>query len=431
MKAIILVGGKGTRINTVSDHTPKCLRPIAGKPVLDYNIACCEASHHITEIVLVAYHQADAFETYCHTKNTPLPLHCVRESTPLGTAGALHSVSLKKNEAFIVIYGDVLCHFNIDQLIAFHTQKKGIATLVVHPNDHPYDSDLVLYNPDHKIQKMVTKPHDDGINYPNCVNAACYVLSPQILNHIPHNTPSDFGHDIFPKLCQEKSIYAYHTTAYLKDMGTPDRIKEVESDVLSGKVAACHESNARPTVFLDRDGVINEENGLIKHPNELQLYPFTATAIRNLNKAGFLVIVVTNQSVIARNLCTEDQLKEIHNKMETALGKEGAYIDRIYYCPHHPDTGFPEENPVFKKECTCRKPNIGMITQATDTFNIDLQRSYLMGDSERDIICGNRAGVTTIGVETGNGAVGKTRPHVMQKNIETAVQSIVNQQEPL
>ena len=115
-------------------------------------------------------------------------------------------------------------------------------------------------------------------------------------------------------------------------------------------------------------------------------------AIKLINQSGYLAIVVTNQPVIARGEVTWDELHEIHRKMETLLGKDGAYIDGIYICPHHPDKGFEGERPEYKIDCDCRKPKPGLLLQAAQDYNIDLTQSYMIGDSERDVEAGINAG---------------------------------------
>lgn len=425
MKAVILVGGKGTRMKSVSQKYPKCLLEVAKRPVLDYILDCCEASQLIKEVILVTYHDADKFENYCKNKTFNKPLYTIKEAQALGTAGAMHSVSLDDQESCLILYGDIVCSFDIDRFIKWHNQKQAMVSVLVHPNDHPYDSDLIICNKDHKVINVIPKPRKESSYYPNSVNAACYVLKAKIKDFIPSDKASDFGRNILPKIYKNEAVFGYHTTAYLKDMGTPERIKQVEQDILMGKLASYHESQKRHVVFLDRDGVINKDTSFIKTVDELNLYSFSATAIKHLNRAGFLVLVITNQSVIARGLCTEETLEKIHNKMETLLGESGAFVDKIYYCPHHPDKGFPEENTRFKINCECRKPKIGMIKRACEEFNIDLSNSFLIGDSERDIQCGKTAGVTTIGVKTGNAVKGSIKPDIMCDNLSDAVATIL------
>ncbi len=181
----------------------------------------------------------------------------------------------------------------------------------------------------------------------------------------------------------------------------------------------------KKAVFLDRDGVINVDKSYIKSPDELVLYPFSAHAIKQLNKAGYIVVVVTNQSVIARNICTEKTLKLIHEKLEAELKKEKAYVNKIYYCPHHPEGNDKDNNNPYIKECECRKPKSGMIFQAKADYDIDLSQSFIIGDSERDIQCGKNAGLVTIGVKTGNAVQGSVKPDVIKQDLLAAVEYIL------
>jgi len=181
----------------------------------------------------------------------------------------------------------------------------------------------------------------------------------------------------------------------------------VEEAIRSGKVAARNLNRPQKCVFLDRDGVINIDTDLIHRPEDFELYPYASSSIKTLNKLGYLVVVVTNQSVIARGLCSIEELGEIHKKMETELGADGAYVEAIYFCPHHPHGGFEGEVKEYKIPCSCRKPSPGMLLEAQKRFNIDFSKSFLVGDSPRDIEAGAAAGVTTIRVKTGHG----TKPH--------------------
>ncbi|MCD8182046.1 MAG: HAD family hydrolase [Bacteroides sp.] len=176
-------------------------------------------------------------------------------------------------------------------------------------------------------------------------------------------------------------------------MGTPDRYEKVCQDVISGKVARLNKQYPRAAVFLDRDGVINKEVKFLHKPEQLELIPGAAEAIRQINQKGYLAIVVTNQPVIARNMCSIEELNYIHALLETMLGKEHAYLDAIYYCPHHPDSGYPEERKEYKIICDCRKPQPGMILKAAKDWNIDLSQSYMIGDSENDVKAGENAGL--------------------------------------
>ena len=317
-------------------------------------------------------------------------------------------------EKSIDLFGLICVIFDIDfnRFIEFHKSKKALATLLSHPNGHPYDSSLLVTetlppkekgaNPveTNKVVSWLSK-EDERKYYRNLVNAGLEIISPELLrltmkNFVPRHpeTPEkiDLDRDILKPNIKTGKIFSYKSPEYIKDMGTPDRYLETENDIKSGKVHSRNLSQKQKAIFLDRDGTINTKNGFITKPEQFSLLPGVCEAIKKINKSGYLAIVITNQPVIARGDCTFEELQEIHNKMETELGKEGAFLDAIYFCPHHTDKGFPGERPEYKCDCNCRKPKPGLILQAAKDFNIDLSESYMIGDSENDIKAGKNAG---------------------------------------
>ena len=402
-KALILAGGKGTRISSISNNIPKPMVQLAGKPVLEYQVEWC-VKNGIEEIILIVNHLSNYITEYFKNgSDFGIKISYYHEETPLGTVGGVKALEDQIDSTFLVLYGDVVFDIALDRLLKFHKAKSSDGTLVIHPNDHPYDSDLVEVNSDDKITNVFPKPHNVLENYRNLVNAALYVFEPVVLNHLQKGVKADFGKEIFPKLFKELNLFGYCTPEYLKDMGTPDRWEHVSKDIESGKVARRNLNHKQKAIFLDRDGVLNLDTDLIHRPEDFQLYPYTAETLQKINKSDYLSIVVTNQSVIARNLTDLDGLANIHKKMETDLGQAHAYVDDIYFCPHHPDGGFPGENKAFKMDCDCRKPKPGMLLEAAEKYNIDLSQSFIIGDAERDIIAGHKAGVTTLAVRTGKG----------------------------
>jgi D-glycero-D-manno-heptose 1,7-bisphosphate phosphatase len=156
---------------------------------------------------------------------------------------------------------------------------------------------------------------------------------------------------------------------------------------------------ARPAVFLDRDGTIIREVEYLRSPNQLRLLPRAAAAIKRLNDAGFAVVVTTNQSGIARGILTEADLALTNDLLRQRLARQGARLDAIYFCPHHPEVGPPE----YRQNCQCRKPGPGMLLCAAKDLGLELGRSFSVGDSERDLLAGRAAGCRTILVRTGYG----------------------------
>lgn len=428
MKAVILAGGKGTRLGNLTQEIPKPMILIGDKPLLHHQVDLLVRYGFKEIFILVNYLKNPITRYFNDGSKFGACIDYFEEPSPLGTVGGIKEIENQLTGDFLVLYGDVMVSMDLNRLAAFHSERNSECTLVLHPNDHPHDSDLVEMDDESRIIAFHAKPHPSGIWQHNMVNAGVYILSPVILEMLEKGKKADFGRDIFPALYKNIRMYGYHTTEYLKDMGTPDRLEKVQNDLIAGKVSGSNYEHKQSAVFLDRDGVLNVERSFISRPEDLQLYDYTAHSIKKLNQAGLLTVVVTNQSAVARNLCTEEEVKTIHKKMESELGEQGAWLDAIYYCPHHPDKGFPEENPKYKIDCDCRKPQTGMFRKAIAKFNIDPRSSYMIGDSERDIKAGANTGCITIGVRTGYG-IKKTSiiPDFMFSNLAEAVDFIVDE----
>ena len=412
MKVVIMAGGKGTRIASVRSDVPKPMINICGKPILEHQIDNLKACG-LTDIILVIGYLGDKIKEYFGDGSKfGVNIEYFVEDHPLGTAGALFKMP-QLTEDFLLLCGDVIIDVDFNRFIAFHKEHQAWASLVVHPNGHPYDSSLLVTEIDapktvggmpedtHRVIRWMAK-EDERTYYKNRVNAGIELISPELLketmkNFVPRHseTPDkiDLDRDVLKPNIPSGKIFAYDTPEYIKDMGTPDRFYETEKDIESGKVHARNLKNKQKAIFLDRDGTINKMVGFVTKPEQFELIEGAAEAIKTINKSGYLAIVVTNQPVIARGDCTFEELQTIHDKMETELGKVGAFVDAIYVCPHHTDKGFEGERPEYKCNCDCRKPKPGLLLQAAKDFNIDLSESYMIGDSHRDVEAGDNAGV--------------------------------------
>lgn len=428
MKAVLLAGGKGTRMGDLTKEIAKPMLKVGGKPLLEHQINLLKR-YHINDIIILVNHLKDGIISYFGDgSNWGVQITYYEEPQPLGTTGGVKEVQHLLTEDFIVFYADVMINMHLGRFLSFHKRKESECTLVVHPNDHPYDSDLVETDINHRISRFYPKPHKEGEYLPNMVNAGAYIFSPSIFNFIEKGKKADFGREVFPAIYDKIKMFGYNTAEYLKDMGTPERLEEVEHDYQSGKIERSSYEHKQKAIFLDRDGVINEEISFIARPEDLILYDFTPSAVRKINQSDYKAIVITNQSVIARNLCTIEELQAIHNKMATDLGRDKAKLDALYYCPHHPDRGYAEERSEYKVDCLCRKPKPGMLFQAANDFNLDLSSSFMIGDNGRDIEGGINAGCVTVGVRTGY-ALKKTRhePDFFFENLEEAVDYIISE----
>jgi len=190
--------------------------------------------------------------------------------------------------------------------------------------------------------------------------------------------------------------------------------------------------SGRPAVFLDRDGTLSEERGYIDRLELIEIFPWTSDAIRLLNRAGFVVVVVTNQSAIGRGIIDLPFLQTVHDAFDRHLARSGARVDRYYYCPHHPDARLPE----YRMVCRCRKPGPGMIEQATTELELDPSRSFMVGDRLIDVACGHAAGIRSLLVRSGHSAhtgdapPGLSEPDAILNNLMEAVGWILRSSSP-
>ena len=407
MIAVIMAGGKGTRIASVARDIPKPMLPIEGVPVLERELECL-CSQGFTEVILTVGHLKDAIINYfgdgsglspATGKPFGVKIDYFEETEPLGNAGALYELRNRLTEDFLLLNGDAIFDVDFNRFVDAHRRMGGLATLFTHPNSHPYDSGLIIADKDGAVLEWLTKEDERPKWYKNRVNAGLHVLSPKLFEVRPDTPKVDLDRQILKPLAGTGKLFCYDSPEYVKDMGTPERYVAVCEDFHRGVVTAKNLRNKQRAVFLDRDGTINKYVGFLRKPEDLELLPGAAEAIKKINESGYLAIVVTNQPVIARGEVTVEQLDEIHNKLETLLGQEGAYLDAIYYCPHHPDKGFPGEIPELKIDCDCRKPKPGMLLKAAEDFNIDLSQSWMVGDDERDMEAGKAAGCRTVLVD--------------------------------
>lgn len=398
MKLVIIAGGKGTRLGL--KDIPKPMVKINDRPLLEHQIILAK-KYGIDEIFILSGHLAHVIEDYFGDGSKwGVKIHHVIEPYPLGTAGSLKLLEGKLNDRFLVFYGDVVMDFDIKSFIDFDKQYDSVGTVIVHPNDHPYDSDLLEVDKNNKIINVLPKPHQDSQYYQNLVNAAVYIFSPEIFNYIEKGISQDFGKHIFSKVIKSSgTLIGYKTPEYIKDMGTADRFEAVKQDFVSGKVARLNKKNKRCCIFLDRDGVINKNMDSKPLCKDFELLAGVAEAIKNINKSDYLAVVVTNQPMIAKGFVSFEEVEKTHKKMETLLGNEHAYLNAVYYCPHHPEKGFEGEIPELKIDCECRKPKPGMLFKAAIDLNIDMETSWMIGDSKRDIEAGNNAGCRTIAIK--------------------------------
>ena len=433
-----MAGGKGTRISSLFPDIPKPLIPISdrtgfSKPVLEWEIESLR-NQGFTDIIITVSHMAEKIMNYFRD-GSKLGVHIQYfvEDKPLGNAGALFKLRNQLQEPFLLLNADAIFDIDFNRMVQFHQSHGGLITLFTHPNSHPYDSGLIIADEIGVVEKWLNKEDPRPIWYKNRVNAGLHVVDPKILE-LSRIDPEiigkedgngktikiDLDRQLLKPFCGTGKMFCYDSPEYVKDMGTPERFEQVCRDFKTGTVSAKNLSHKQKAIFLDRDGTINRYVGFLRKPEDFELVEGVPEAIRLINNSGFLSIVITNQPIIARGEVSVLELNVIHNKMETELGKSGAFLDGLYYCPHHPHKGYAGEVEALKIDCDCRKPKPGMLLKAAIDFNIDLDRSWMIGDGENDVKAGKAVECRTalIGSDLSYGA------DILADNLLDAVKKI-------
>ncbi len=415
MKVVIMAGGKGTRISSIAKDIPKPMIKIGEKPIIEHEIECL-TSQGFKDIILTVGYFGNIIMDYFGDGNKLSPasgkpfganIEYYFEKEPLGNAGALFKIKDKLTEDFLLLNADSMFDIDFNRFVEYHKKKGGLITLFTHPNSHPYDSGLIVADEKGTVIQWLTKEDNRKGYYKNRVNAGLHIISPKILETVIETSKVDLDRQLLKPFAGSGKMFVYDSPEYVKDMGTPQRYETVCKDYYKGKIKSKNLHNKQKAIFIDRDGTINKYVGFLRSIDDFELLPGAIEAISKINESGYLAILVTNQPVIARGEISIDELQKIHNKMETLLGEGGAYLDAIYYCPHHPNRGYRNERVEYKIECECRKPKPGMLIEATKDYNIDLSQSWMVGDGENDIKAGLAAGCKTALISDDNISFGQ------------------------
>jgi D,D-heptose 1,7-bisphosphate phosphatase len=425
-QAVILAGGKGTRLASALNGLPKPLVDVCGKPLLLHQLELLSA-HRFTAAVVMVNHRAEAIRKWLVDVDPPISVRLIDDGEPRGTAGAVLAALDELEPEFLVMYGDTMMFVDLTRFWTWHhAVSSADISLFLHPNDHPHDSDLVEIDEVGGIVAFHAYPHPAEAWLPNLVNAALYVVRRESLRAWSQTEGSlDFAKDLFPRmLAAGATLRGYVSSEYIKDAGTPERLQRVRNAMTSGAIRRASLSEPQQAVFLDRDGTLNVERGLIRRPEDLEVFSYAGPAIRRLNEAGWRTVLVSNQPVIARGEVTQAELRRIQARLETEIGRDHAYFDGIYICPHHPDRGFFGERAELKIRCDCRKPEPGLIFNAQKDLNIDLARSWYIGDATADLGAAEKAGVSSILVETGHGGLDRSYPYEARFTVANVAEAV-------
>lgn len=408
MDAVIMAGGKGTRIASVNSTIPKPMMPVCGEPVIQMLVKSL-TRQGFKNIKIVTGHMADVIEEHFGNGSSfGCSIAYFRETEPLGSAGALYHMAAELSEDFLLLNGDAVMDIDFNRMVGYYKSCGGDACVLVHPNDHPFDSSKLAFDKTGRIKKWYKKGESNE-SYRNRINAGVHILNKRVIDELLDGGRKDLDADVLTPLVGQGRVFAYESSEYIKDMGTPERYEAVIRDVEAGKPQRRNLTKKQRAVFLDRDGTLNVYKGFITSAGQIELIEGAAEAVRAINRSDMLAVVVTNQPVIARGDCTYEEVECINGRLEALLGEQGAYIDDLFYCPHHPDKGFEGERSELKIKCSCRKPEPGMLIEAAKKYNIDLENSYMVGDALADVKAGAAAGCKPVYIGTDRLENGKDR----------------------
>jgi D,D-heptose 1,7-bisphosphate phosphatase len=431
MEAIIQAGGAGTRLKSITGDLPKPMVKIGDKPILEWQLLSLKRSGVLKATIVISATHGNVIKEY-FGDGSKLGLHIsyLTENEPLGSAGILYYIKDTVEDNFILLFGDLMLDIDWTRFVNFHLEHNALITAFAHPNSHPFDSDLLVSDSNDVITSVDSKNNKRDYYYENLTNAGLYVVNKDVLKDFVEVKKLDFEKDVLVPHISTKRLYAYRSSEYVKDAGTPDRYHLVNDDLKNGIITAKSLSNKQKAIFLDRDGTINVFGDFVTKPEMLTLMKDASSSIKEINNSPYLAICITNQPVVARGETTMDGLKQIHNRMEDLLGQDGAYLNDLYFCPHHPDKGFPGENKEYKIVCDCRKPKIGMLLKAQQRYNIDFSKSWFVGDTKQDVQTGIHAGCRTILLTCGdprpNYKFPEAEPTYTAKSLHEAIAFILN-----
>lgn len=285
MKAVILAGGKGTRLSSVTgDKIPKAMVALEGKPILEYQIEVLK-NHDITEIMIIGGYLIEKIVSHFQDgSNWGVKIKYIKEETPLGTGGGLYYLK-EEQEAFILVFGDLLFDMDLKRFYQFHISNNAGVTVVVHPNTHPYDSDFVSIDDDSRVINFTSKDEEHREDHRNLVNAGIYCISPEALRKVKENERFDLEKNfLFTDILSQGKLFGYRSTEYVKDLGTPDRLLEGQSDIKRGIVKRKNLRIKQKAVFLDRDGTLIKYKPLLTDVKEVELEDTVCSAINMITR---------------------------------------------------------------------------------------------------------------------------------------------------
>jgi D,D-heptose 1,7-bisphosphate phosphatase len=388
-QAAILIGGKGTRLGDAVRDTPKPLLEVCGRPFVEHVMLNLRRFGFNDFILLAGYQAGIVHQKYgpdsVFAAELQATISVIVEPSPMGTGGALKYARDQLQDEFLLLNGDSIFDFNyLDLCNCTYTREPtnwlGRVALLPVENATRYgfvDSERNMIK---AFREKPTEP-ESGM-----INSGVYWLRSEVLDYI-EDSPCSLEQQVFPRLAAEKRLIGRDYSGFFIDIGIPEDLQSARQN-LSNNLR-------KPAAFLDRDGTINHDDGYTHQIEEFKWIDGAKAAIKKLNDAGYLVFLVTNQAGIARGYYDATAVHALHDWMQSQLALEGAHIDDIRYCPHHPEGSIP----ALAIACDCRKPGTAMLDSLIEEWNPDLTRSFMLGDSDKDAQAGAAVGIRSKKIE--------------------------------
>ncbi len=367
---VILAGGKGTRIKKYLKKKPKPLAIFNKKPFLQYLINNLVKYNLENVFVLTGYKSRSILKKFKDKYFNFTQITCIEEKKLMGTGGALYNIKNKKINDFILVNGDTIFNIDLNELIK-SCDKKSLGSIAICKN-LSYKSNIKLNGLKIKNKKVIYSSQS------SFMNGGVYFFKKKILNLIK-NKPQSLEDDILPNLIKRRKICGKFFNDFFLDIGTPKNFNKASSLLLK--------HFKKPAAFLDRDGVINFDNGYIHKIKDFKFRPGVIQGLTFLKKKGYYIFIITNQAGIAKGKYTEKEFFILHKKLKAKLQKKNIFFDEVKFCPYHPDGKIKK----YKRKSKLRKPGNLMIEKVRLNWDINMKKSFMIGDKETDKLCAKKS----------------------------------------
>jgi histidinol-phosphate phosphatase family protein len=385
LKAFLLAAGLGSRLRPYTDSNPKCLLPFGGRPLLDFWLELLAEVNCVEARVNTHAHAEKMRAFLCSAFPFGYPaLSESFEPSLLGSAGTIAANADFADDAdeVIIIYADQLSTIDLRAMLAFHRQHGDPFTMLLYRVSNPTECGIVELDAEQRVISFVEKPQ---VPKSDLANGGIYIVSRDAYREMAAATGLDLAFDVLPRFVGRMRGWTWN--GFHRDIGTHAALQKAQAELPAVKKTIAERRDRRPAVFFDRDGTLIESIHYLNRAEQVSLKPDAAHVLSRLHAAGFQQVVVTNQSAIGRGLLSEDGLAEVHQAMTGQLSRQAAWVDGIYHCPVAP---LASDRSLI--EHPDRKPGPGMLLRAAADLNLDLSRSWMVGDMLSDMLAGTNAG---------------------------------------